>query len=165
MTEKDMRKLSRADLLQMLIDQSEELQSLRRKYAEAEAALAKRDVVIENAGSIAEAVFELNNIFDVAQASAQQYLDNIQALAQRQETVCTRLEQESQEKAGRLLIETEKRCQRMEADTKVRCAELLTKAKADAQQYWDEVSAKLDAYYEQHVGLRELLAMLAPDRM
>ena len=107
----------------------------------------------------------MNNIFDIAQASAQQYLDNLQALALRQETVCTKLEQESQEKAGRLLIETEKRCERMEADAKIRAAEILAKAKADSQQYWDEVSAKLDAYYEQHVGLRELLAMIAPDRL
>jgi len=52
----------------------------------------------------------------------------------------------------------------MEADTKVQCAELLAKAKAEAQTYWDEVSAKLDAYYDQHVGLRELLTMIYPDK-
>lgn len=164
MTEKELRRLSRADLLQMLIDQAEELNVLREKYAAAQAALAQKDVVVEEAGSLADAVFKLNGIFDVAQATAQQYIENLKSLSYRQEVLCVQRENESMEKAGSLLIETEKRCAKMEADTKVQCAELLAKAKAEAQTYWDEVSAKLDAYYDQHVGLRELLTMIYPDK-
>ena len=42
MTEKELRRLSRADLLEMLIDQSEQLQELKTKYEQAEQALQQR---------------------------------------------------------------------------------------------------------------------------
>ena len=41
MKEKDLRRLSRADLLEMLIDQSKEVQILREKLEKAEAELKK----------------------------------------------------------------------------------------------------------------------------
>lgn len=165
MTEKELRKLSRADLLQMLIDQTEELNALRERCAVAEAALEQKDIAIDEAGSIADAAFKLNGVFDAAQNAAQQYLDNIKNLSYRREVLCVQRENESMEKAGRLLIETEKRCAKMEADAKIQSAEILAKAKAESQKYWDEVSAKLDAYYNQHVGIRELLSMIAPEKI
>ena len=55
MTEKDLKKLSRADLLQMMIAQSEELQTLRERLQLAEGLLKERELQIDNAGSIAEA--------------------------------------------------------------------------------------------------------------
>ena len=42
MNEKDLRKLSRADLLEMLIDQSIELQTVRDRLSVAEEALQKK---------------------------------------------------------------------------------------------------------------------------
>lgn len=160
MTQNELKRLSRSDLLEMLIEQSEELQALREKYAAAEAALAQREITLNKAGSIAEAALQLNGVFEAAQASAQQYIDNVQALAQRQEAESAQREKESREKAGRLLIQTEQRCAQMESDAKIRCAEMTAKAKAEAQTYWDEVSQKLDAYYDQHAGLREMLSVI-----
>ena len=160
MTERELRKLSRADLLQMLIDQSEELNTLRKKYAAAESALAKKELMIDEAGSLADAVFKLNGIFESAQTASQQYLDNLKALSHRREVLCVQRENECLEKVGRLLAETEKRCAKMEKDAKVRSAEIIAKAKAESQQYWEEIYAKLDAYYEQHIGIRELLSII-----
>lgn len=164
MTQKELRRLSRGELLEMLIEQSEELQALREKYAQAEAALANREITLNEAGSIAEAALRANGFFEAAQASAQQYLDNVQVLTQRQEAECLRLERENREKAGRLLIQTEQRCAQMESEAKIRCAEMTAKAKAESQSYWDEVSQKLDAFYEQHMGLREMLAVVQSKR-
>ena len=160
MTEKEMRRLSRADLLEMLIDQSMELQTLRERLETAEAALKNREITINQAGSIAEAALQLNGVFASAQASAQQYLDSVQALSLRQETVCEQREKESLEKTEKMLTLTEQRCAKMEADAKIRCAEMVTRAKAESQAYWDELVVKLDAYYAQHNGLRELLSLI-----
>lgn len=165
MTERELRKLSRADLLQMLIEQSEELNDLRAKYAEAQAALNKKELILDEAGSIADAVFKLNGIFESAQVASQQYLDNIKALAHRREVLCVQWENECLEKVGRLLTETEKRCAKMENDAKIRSAEILAAARAESQKYWDEISGKLDAYYEQHVGLRELLEFINEENL
>ena len=164
MTEKELRKLSRADLLEMLIDQGEELRRVKEELEAAEAALRDREIKIDTAGSIAEAALQLNGIFEAAQASCEQYTENIRKLSARQESVCRRLEQESKDRAARQLAETKLRCAELEAETKAKCVEMTTKAKMESQKYWDDVSAKRDAYYEEHMALRELLAMPLPKR-
>lgn len=159
MTESDLKKLSRADLLELLIAQSEELQATQAKLAAAEAALQKRELTINTAGSIAEASLQLSGIFEAAQESCAHYIENIRLLSQRQSAVCAQLERESREKALAILGEASRNCETMESETKVRCSEMLAKAKAESQSYWDDVSGKLDAYYQQHTGLRELLSV------
>ena len=67
MTSRELRRLNRKDLLQMLIEQSQEVQSLRKKLAEAETALANKTIAINQAGSIAEASLQLSGIFQAAQ--------------------------------------------------------------------------------------------------
>ena len=114
MTEKELRRLSRADLLEMLIDQSVELETVKKKAA-AEEALASRVIEINSAGSIAEAALRLNGVFEAAQAACDQYVQNINLLNERSEMICRRMEQESREKADRLLEETRRKCQVMEA--------------------------------------------------
>lgn len=157
MTEKELRKLSRAELLEMLISQSKELQSCQEKLTAAEAALQRREIAIDKAGSIAEASLMLSGIFDAAQLACQQYTDNIKTLSERQESVCARLEAESRAKAVQLLSETKKKCADLERETRAECEAMRSKAKAESQQYWDKVSEKLEAFYEAHDGLRELL--------
>lgn len=164
MTEKDLKKLSRADLLQMLIDQSAEVERLRSSLTKAENALMKREISIQNAGSIAEAALQLNGIFEAAQASCEQYMENIRTLSQRQEEVCTQMEKESREKADKLLADTEKRCADMEKQTKAECDAMVEKAKAESQAHWDAVKAKLDAFCEEHTILRDLLAITMQKR-
>ena len=159
MTEKELIKLSRADLLEMLIEQSEELRETKERLDTAEAALRDREIKVDRAGSIAEAALQLNGIFEAAEASCAQYIDNIKNLSSRQEAVCKKLEQESKDRAIRQLAETKRQCALMEAETKAKCAEMTEKAKRESQKYWDDVSAKLDAYYKEHTALRELLSM------
>ncbi len=115
MTEKELRRLSRADLLEMLVDQSVELETVKKKLAAAEEALASRVIEINSAGSIAEAALRLNGVFEAAQAACDQYVQNINLLNERSEMICRRMEQESREKADRLLEETRRKCQTMEA--------------------------------------------------
>lgn len=85
MTEKELRRLSRADLLEMLIDQSKELQELRKETEQLRAELQKREIAISQAGSIAEASLMLNGVFEAAQAACQEYVENTCKLYGRQE--------------------------------------------------------------------------------
>lgn len=77
MTSKQLKKLSRAELLEMLIAQSKEVESLKQQLQEANEKLADKQIIIENAGSIAEAALRLNGVFEAAQNAAVQYLENI----------------------------------------------------------------------------------------
>lgn len=78
MTEKELRKLSRRELLELLIIQTKKADRLKQQLDEANRKLNDRTVIIENSGSLAEAVMKLNGVFEAAQNAAQQYLDNLQ---------------------------------------------------------------------------------------
>lgn len=85
MTDKELRKLSRGDLMQILLEQSKEIQALRDELAKKEAALEDKRILIENSGSIAEAALKLNGIFEAAEAACKQYTDNLRELNSRKE--------------------------------------------------------------------------------
>lgn len=124
MTEKDLRKLSRADLLEMLIDQSTEMQRIKKRLHAAEARLSNREIAIDESGTLAEAALKLNGIFQAAQASCAQYTENIRLLSGRQDDICRKREEESLRQTTTLLAETKERCAAMEAETKKRCADM-----------------------------------------
>ena len=84
MTDQELRKLSRAELLELLLAESQENERLRGQLREAEEKLASRAIEIEKAGSIAEAALALNGVFETAQKAADQYLENVRRLAERQ---------------------------------------------------------------------------------
>lgn len=77
MTDKELRKLSRAELLEMLLIQTKEVERLSKELEEANRKLKDRRILLDKAGSIAEASLMLNDVFEVAQRAADQYIDNI----------------------------------------------------------------------------------------
>ena len=96
MNEYNLKKLSRADLLQILVDQGEELEAVKKQLKETEARLHQKQLEIEEAGSIAEASLRLNGVFEAAQAACQQYMDNIESLSDRQKAICERRKKQMQ---------------------------------------------------------------------
>ena len=83
MTDKELQKLSRSALLEMLLEQSRENDRLRAQVEELARQLSDRQFKIDQAGSIAEASMQINQVFEAAQAAAEQYLENIRALSGR----------------------------------------------------------------------------------
>ena len=81
------KKLSRRELLEILVEQSKEIDRLRSSLDEAETKLNNREIIISQAGSIAAASLRLNNVFDAAQRAADQYLDSIRSMHDQLEAV------------------------------------------------------------------------------
>ncbi len=158
MTDKELKRLSRSELLEMLIQQSKELERLRKQLDAAESALQNREIAITNAGSIAEAALQLNGVFTAAQDACQQYMENICHLSQNQERICAQRDAESQAEAKRIVEEARKESEALEHETRMMCAEMVTKAKAESQAYWDEVSRRLVAFSTEHAELQQLLS-------
>lgn len=74
MTEKDLRKLNRYQLLELLILQTERADKLQQKLDAAEQQLNDRDLQLTALGSIAEASLQLSGVFQAAQEAADRYL-------------------------------------------------------------------------------------------
>ena len=82
MTEKEMKRLSRAELLELLLAEAEENRKLRKQLKEAQNALEDRKIAWEQAGTLAEAALRINQVFEAADRAAKQYLDHIRMRAE-----------------------------------------------------------------------------------
>ena len=80
MTDKELRKLSRSDLLELMLEQSREIDRLQAELEETREALQERNLKIKSCGSIAEAAAEVNSLFHAAQRAADMYLLNVQRI-------------------------------------------------------------------------------------
>lgn len=160
MTDKELRKLKRADLLSIMLEQSREIEQLRQKLNTAEASLRDRTIKIEQAGSIAEASLQLSGVFEAAQLACQQYTQNIAQLSQKQDEICAQREKESWAQAEQILADAKKQAAEQQREAEKKCAEMLASAKAQSQAYWDELSAKLNGLMKEHAEMRQLLSVL-----
>ena len=80
MTDKELRKLNRSELLELMLEQSREIDRLQEELEETREALQERNLKIESCGSIAEAAAEVNSLFPAAQRAADMYLLNVQRI-------------------------------------------------------------------------------------
>lgn len=107
MTDKELRRLSRGELLEMLIAQAAENDQLKNRLEQAEAQLRDRKIAINNAGSLAEAALSLNGVFQAAEAAAQQYLENIERISGQQDAICRDMKEQAKQEAAEIRQEAE----------------------------------------------------------
>lgn len=77
MENKDLKRMRRSDLIEIIYEYQSREQILTRKNEELAALLSDRRTHIEKAGSIAEAALALQHIFEAAQAAADLYVDEV----------------------------------------------------------------------------------------
>ena len=135
MTEKELRRLSRTDLLELLLAQRRENEQLRCILDQTQAQLADRTLQINKAGSIAEASLQLSGIFSAAQDSCECYMENIRLLSERQNQIC----------------------QQMEEETKAKCDRMVEEAELKSQQCWENCAAKIKQLAESFDGLQQAM--------
>lgn len=82
MTDRELKKLSRVELLELLLAESKENERLQAQLKEANEKLKNREILINDSGSIAEAALKLNGVFEAAERAAEQYLENVRRMAE-----------------------------------------------------------------------------------
>lgn len=85
MTEKELLKLKKSELLEIMLAQSKEIDSLRAQLEEANAKIRSKKIAIKESGSIAEAALNLTKIFEEAQKAADLYVENVKRKARLEE--------------------------------------------------------------------------------
>ena len=139
MTDRQLRRASRADLLKLLLEQRKESEALRQQISQMEEQLQRRQIAIDQSGTLAEAALKLSGIFDAAETACQYYTENIRALSGRQEEICCAMEQETREK----------------------CERMMEQAKQMSRVYWDEYTEKCNYYMKTMENARR--AVECPD--
>ena len=102
MTDKELKRLSRAELMELLLVQTREAERLREKLDKTESMLGSRYVRFVTVGDLAHAVLEVNGVMEAAQAAAKQYLDNIVLLEAETKEKCEKMLEEAREEAAQI---------------------------------------------------------------
>lgn len=102
MTDKELRKLKRKELLEMLIFQTKENERLQTELDEARKKAEDREIAIGESGTLAEASLQLNGVFAAADAAAKDYLERIHAQNEDQQGEYDRIVGEAQAEAEAL---------------------------------------------------------------
>ena len=142
MTDKELKRLSRGELLEMLIAQASENEKLKQELEDAQAALQDRSIAIDNAGSIAEAFLQLSGVFEAAQNAAEQYLANIQRMNDQQDLIAQKLQGDARKKAAAIVADAD---------------EYSRKIHEEADAYWQQVVTKARALLQDQDSLRQLI--------
>ncbi len=116
MTDKELKRLSRAELLELLLIQTKETEQLTKRLEKAEKMLYERQLQIEKAGDIAHAALQINGVMEAAQAAAQQYLENIERMEQETALRCEEMLAEARQAAAQILQEARQAAAEPEAD-------------------------------------------------
>lgn len=109
MTEKDLKKLNRYQLLEMLIVQTDRADKLQAKLDIAEKQLEKQELQISSLGSIAEASLQLKGVFQAAQDAADMYIDAAKKHAQE-------IEDAAHKKAAEILVQAQAQARRIKGE-------------------------------------------------
>ena len=170
MNVKELKSLSRTDLLELLLAQTERVEAMEIELADAKKRAEARDIIIERSGTLAEAAMQINRVWQAADRAAAQYLSNVLRMHDEQLEKLGALEQDYAKRERELMGETIQKCEEMEQQTMEKCRkmeqeaqafydETVQKAKAESQAYWDQVYGKLEQFCSAQESLKALLQM------
>ena len=126
MPDKSFDNFTRQELLALV-------QVQQRQIAELQCQLSARQLVMDEAGSIAQAAMELNGVFHASQAAADQYLESVEAMKKRKES-----------EYYLRLAQAEQQAQALFAQTEEQCRAMVAQAEEKAQFYWDALNHRIE---------------------
>ena len=77
MTDKELKRLSRAELVELLLEQTRRAEALKAELEKTKERLEEKTILLEKSGNIADAALALNQVFETALAAADQYIYNV----------------------------------------------------------------------------------------
>ena len=108
MNDKELRRLSRRELVDIIYQLKKNEQELQEEIALLKKEVEDKRIRLSEAGSIAEAALSVTNILSNAQMAADIYLREITCMKEETEKECARKIQEAEEKV-RVVLEGDKK--------------------------------------------------------
>ena len=167
MPDRELRRMRRAELVEIILALKQTEDRLRAENAALSAQLQERQIHIENAGSIAQAALELNKVFEAAQAAADEYVASVRAANKNTDAAANALRAQAEAEAEQILAQaqteavkarTQKECDeqaeaaaRSRAQTEDDCKAMLARTQQEIRQRWAafdrRASELLDGYH------------------
>lgn len=118
----DIRHLKRAELLELLIEQSKEVEELRRQVSLLQQQLEDRTIRMEKTGTLAEASLALTDIFKAADEAASQYISSIVRMEEEKQVELAGLRKKTLDECAVLREDTQAYCRRLRQECELWCS-------------------------------------------
>lgn len=138
----DSMNLSKNEMMMVMHDQEQEIERLKAKVAELQATINNYEIKVEESGTLAEASAQINNLFEVAQATVETYIENMK---------------KREEKSEALLTDVQKQAESIISDAEDVAQKRLAAADVEIDEKWAVIESRLLVLYESHKGLKELV--------
>ena len=103
MISKELKKLSRRELVDIIYQLKKNEQQMQEKIAALEEALLEKRIRVSGAGSIAEAAADITNLFSTAQLTADLYLREIASMKADTERECAKMIEDARVRAEQII--------------------------------------------------------------
>ena len=150
MPDRELRRMRRAELVEIILALKQTEDRLRAENAALSAQLQERQIHIENAGSIAQAALELNNVFAAAQAAADDYLHSVQANLADTDAAAANTLSQARSEAKRILEQAQADADSLKAQTQQECSAMVEQAEQEVQQRWQTFDRKANELLDQY---------------
>ena len=134
MTGKEIKKLKRVELLEMLVEQAEEMDAKESELKKLRKQVSDRRVIVQQSGTLAEAVVRINDVFTAAQTAADEYLENVRVNEEESKTAL----EEARLKAEKMVSEAEQQAQAVLEDARKQADEILKQARVSIGEETDD---------------------------
>lgn len=126
MNDKELRKASRKELLEIILAQTNRIEELEIALDDVSKKLNSKKIIMKESGSLAEAIIKLSEIFEHADLVAEEYLEKVKenCLIMEKET-----KKECRELKKKMIAEAEKKCQKLEEQAKKQITQKEKKSK------------------------------------
>ena len=138
----DSLNLSKNEMMMVMHDQEQEIERLKAKVSELQATIDNYEIKVEEAGTLAEASAQINNLFEAAQATVETYIENMKKRA---------------EKSEEILADVKKQADGIISEAEAVAQKRLAAADAEIDEKWAVIESRLLVMYESHKGLKELV--------
>ena len=122
MIEKDLKKLNREEILEIMVQVSKENSRLHEEVEELQGRLAERQLKVTDCGSLAEACLSVNDVLAKADAAAKLFLENLKLHCIREDLdeVSSGILSEAEEKSAGIIAEAERKSAALLEEARVR---------------------------------------------
>lgn len=150
MTDKELRHLSRGELIEIIYEMKKREDALDAEKQALQQKLADRQIRMDSTGSIAEAALALNDVFAAAQSAADDYLRSVHADCADAETMSRQILEDANRQAGEIVAKARQEAESINAaarqqlaQVQAQCEDMKRKAETENRARWDAFQSRV----------------------
>ena len=124
MTDREFKRLKRADLIEIIYQLQTELEEAKKQ-------LEDRNIKMQTAGSIADAAVAINQLMETAQQTADQYVESVKNSVEDAKAEAAKITEEAKAEAAKITEEAKAEAARITEEAKAEAIKITEEAKAE----------------------------------